>query len=131
MQKIERARRGLNDFVRACKDNGMKIDEVRTVMYQFLGDTPASTPSSHWAADREADPHFGHYDKERAQLALGRLTDDELANAAFLHYDVRPPFQDVLDGKALMPIVYMTAVKERIRWLSRALDAALAAKTKL
>jgi oligoribonuclease NrnB/cAMP/cGMP phosphodiesterase (DHH superfamily) len=32
---------------------------------------------------------------------------------------------DVISGKAKMPIVYLTATKERIRWLSRKLTAAL------
>jgi hypothetical protein len=55
---------------------------------------------------------------------MGYLTDDELANAAFLHYDIFPPIQDVVNGTAHMPIAYMTAVKDRIRWLSRKLEEA-------
>lgn len=84
---------------------------------------PNQTPSSHWAAAGEPDPHGNRYDCERAALALGKLTDDELANGAFMNYDVRPPLQDIIDGKAYSPIAWMTAVKDRIRWLSRKLAA--------
>ncbi|MCW3733619.1 hypothetical protein, partial [Burkholderia cenocepacia] len=63
---------------------------------------------------------------ERAALTLGTLTDDELANAVFMHGNERPPIQDVIAGTAFMPIVYLTAAKERIRWLSRALETARA-----
>lgn len=81
-----------------------------------------ATPSSHWHAEGQADPHAGHYDCERAALAMGNLTDDQLANAAFMFYNDYPSLQDVLDGKAFQPIAYMTAVKDRIRWLSRSLE---------
>lgn len=84
------------------------------------------TPSSRWKKDGEPDPHGSTYDGERAALCMGNLTDDELANAAFLNYDIRPPIEDLISGKAKMPIVYMTAVKERIRWLSRRLSSATA-----
>ena len=61
-------------------------------------------------------------------MAMGNLTDDELANGAFLNYDRK------LDVEALMakkpgyypPIAWMTAVKDRIRWLSRSLEKATA-----
>ena len=83
-----------------------------------------ATPSSHWRAEGQADPYAGHYDCERAALAMGNLTDDELANAAFANYDVRSPLQDIIAGKAYSPIAYMTAAKDRIRWLSRSLEKA-------
>ena len=90
-----------------------------------------ATPSSHWRAEGQADPHAGHYDCERAALAMGNLTDDELANAAFVNYDVRPPLQDIIAGKAYSPIAYMTAVKDRIRWLSRSLEKAISERDAL
>lgn len=90
-----------------------------------------STPAAHWRETGEEDPHAGHYDQERAALTLGKLTDDELANAAFMNYDQRPNLQDIIDGKAFSPIVYMTAVKDRIRWLSRSLERVLAELTEL
>lgn len=86
-----------------------------------------TTPAAQWRADGEPDPHGKRYDCERAALCMGNLTDDELANEAFLNYDARPNIQDIIDGKAHMPIAYMTAVKDRIRWLSRRLEEATAA----
>lgn len=90
-------------------------------------DAVPSTPAAEWRANGEPDPHGKHYDCERAALTLGNLTDDELANEAFLNYDTRLSLEDLLHPKPgrHMPIVWMTAVKERIRWLSRALDRAL------
>lgn len=68
----------------------------------------------------EGDDPFEKYTRlERHQLAMGDLTDDALANAVYLHGNETPRIQDVMDGKAKMPIVYLTAAKERIRWLSR------------
>lgn len=81
------------------------------------------TPSHHWIED----PHAGQYDGERADLAMGDLTDDELANAVFMYGNHMPEILDVIAGKAQMPIAYLTAAKERIRWLSRRLDATLEA----
>lgn len=89
---------------------------------------PAGTPAAQWRVKGEEDPHAGHYDGERAALAMGNLTDDELANAAFMNYDSNPSMADMIAGKAFRPIVYMTAVKERIRWLSRALERSLDSK---
>lgn len=85
----------------------------------------AGTPSSRWASAGEPDPHGTTYDCERAALALGDMTDDELANAVFLHGDSRPSTADLISGKALLPSAYLTAAKDRIRWLSRKLQAAL------
>ena len=80
-----------------------------------------STPAAEWRVNGEPDPHGSHYDCERAKLTMGKLTDDELANGAFLNYDIRPNIQDIIAGRAFSPIAWMTAVKERIRWLSRRL----------
>lgn len=90
---------------------------------------PASTPAAHWRVNGEPDDHGTRYDCERASLALGEYTDDELANGAFMNYDRRFSIEDMLNPKEgqHMPIVWMTAVKDRIRWLSRSLEAALAA----
>ncbi|WP_074769933.1 hypothetical protein [Paraburkholderia fungorum] len=83
----------------------------------------ATTPAAAWRTNGEADPHGSHYDCERAALTLGNLTDDELANGAFMNYDAKLSIDDMLNPKPgqHMPIVWMTAVKDRIRWLSRAL----------
>lgn len=88
----------------------------------------STTPSSRWAADGQRDPHGDRYACERAALALGNLTDDELANAVFLHGNEQPTMADMAAGKALAGIVYLTAAKDRIRWLSRALADAIAPK---
>lgn len=89
--------------------------------------TATSTPSSRWAEAGEPDPHNDRYgvDRQRSDLCLGNLTDDELANEAYLNYDVRPTIHELIAGTRHTPLVYMTAVKERIRWLSRNLEAAL------
>lgn len=91
----------------------------------------AKTPSSQWHANGETDPHAGRYDKERANLCIGNLTDDELANGAFMNYDRRLSVADMINPTPgqHMPIVWMTAVKDRIRWLSRSLEKALAAQS--
>lgn len=86
----------------------------------------ATTPSARWAADGQPDPHGDRYACERAALTLGNLTDDELANAVFLHGNEQPNMADMAAGKALAGIVYLTAAKDRIRWLSRALADAIA-----
>ncbi len=81
------------------------------------------TPSSRWAANGEPDPHGSRYDCERAALVMGDLSDDELANAVFLHGNEQPSVAQIVAG-AMLPIAYLTAAKDRIRWLSRALVAA-------
>jgi len=80
-----------------------------------------STPPNRWSEDGEKDPHGSSYDCERAALTCGNLTDDELANAVFLH-DHRGPLnvQAIMRGEP-SSIALLTAAKERIRWLSRAL----------
>lgn len=80
-----------------------------------------STPAAQWRIDGETDPHKSHYDCDRAKLTMGKLTDDEVANGAFMNYDIRPKIEDIIAGKAFSPIAWMTAVKDRIRWLSRSL----------
>lgn len=56
----------------------------------------------------------------RDQLMMADMDDDTLANTAFLQYDRKPTVLEMLNGK-LTPLVIMTAVKERLRWLSRQL----------
>jgi len=90
---------------------------------EWVAKNRAGTPSHRWTED----PHAGQYDGERADLAMGDLTDDELANAVFMYGNHMPEILDVIAGKAQMPIAYLTAAKERIRWLSRRLDATLEA----
>lgn len=77
------------------------------------------TPASRREITGEEDPFANYLDKERADLVMGHMTDDAIANAIFMNYDIFPPVQDLISGKGVMPIAYMTAGKERIRWLSR------------
>ena len=85
-------------------------------------ESQAATPSSHWRAEGAPDPHAGHYDGERAALTMGKLTDDELANGAFMNYDQPLNLAGILAGTHASPIAWMTAVKDRIRWLSRSME---------
>jgi hypothetical protein len=87
--------------------------------------TAQSTPAAQWREKGEADPHGNQYDCERASLSLGTLTDDQLANAVFLHDHRTLDFEAILRGEP-SSIALLTAAKERIRWLSRALQKALA-----
>jgi hypothetical protein len=91
----------------------------------------AGTPAAQWRVDGEPDPHAGHYDGERAALTLGHLTDDELANGVYMNADRPMDIARVLakDPDYHPPIVWLTAAKERIRWLSRALVRAQEAAT--
>lgn len=98
-----------------------EFEKVFNAGKESIKPSTPTTPSAKWALNNEQDPHGSHYDCERATLALGDLTDDELANAIFLHGDTWPKHEDLISGKALSPIVYLTAAKERIRWLSRKL----------
>lgn len=63
------------------------------------------TPAARWRAEGKPDPHGTDYDRERARLAHGDMTDDEIANAVYLDPSLG----------------HLTAAKERIRWLSRRL----------
>jgi|GEM_PF-6396649 len=74
---------------------------------------PTETPAARWRENGEADPcGEDSYNCERANLCMGHLTDDELANEVFL-YNHRI---------GLRSAGYLTAAKERIRWLSRKLE---------
>jgi hypothetical protein len=125
-------------------------EEIIEILSQTLGDVEGSegahveaaqkllekawekgTPSSHWKVKGEEDPHKGHYDGERSELALGKYTDDQLANGAFLNYDRPFNVQDIISGRQIAPISWMTGVKDRIRWLSRALEKTLKEKAEL
>ncbi|MGO2711558.1 hypothetical protein [Pseudomonas helleri] len=86
------------------------------------------TPAAKWRQEGQADPHGNHYNCQRAALPLGELTDDELANGVFLHGN------EPLNINALLrktpgyhsAAVWLNAGKDRIRWLSRALEESAA-----
>lgn len=78
------------------------------------------TTAAKWRDNGEPDPHGKTYECQRHELVMGDLTDDELANAVFIFGN--GPFPSIAQlqaGTARPPIVYLTAAKDRIRWLSR------------
>ena len=77
-----------------------------------------ATPGARWREEGKDDPHGNCYDCERADLAKGKLTDDELANRVF-----------AANRGDLDLIVWQDAAKDRIRWLSRSLYKALGLQT--
>src|SRR5690606_9836677 len=90
MQSLQRA--GHNVTLNQAVTMGQIADALAV-------EQPQGTPSSRWAADGEPDPHGTRYDCERAGLAMGMLTDDELANGAYLNYDARPPLDAIVAGQ--------------------------------
>lgn len=82
-----------------------------------------------WAVEGQPDPFADYLDRPREDLPLADLSDDELANYAFMNYD-RGQNEEVAVMMAMgndghyPKIAFMTAVKERIRWLSRQLAIA-------
>lgn len=84
------------------------------------------TPSSRRIASGEIDEFAKRYNVERSELAMGDYTDDELANAVYLHGNSTPSVESMLSGEGMPPIVYLTAAKDRIRWLSRKLEEQIA-----
>lgn len=99
------------------------LDTVSRIITAYLSSLPSTpavteeTPAARWRQEGKEDPHGNRYDCERAKLGMGHLTDDELANAVFM-----------ADRSSLDLIAYQTAAKDRIRWLSRALEAALSSR---
>lgn len=103
----------------------MTTDETRATLANVKhgGCVQLGTPGSRWASTGQPDPHGSRYDCERAALAMGDLSDDELANAVLMHGDRRLSVAEMISG-VLPGGAYLAAAKDRIRWLSRALAAA-------
>jgi len=89
------------------KDLLQEIDALTIFTASDFSASAQRTPGAVWRESGLSDPHGTDYDCERAKLALGHLSDDQLANNVFLDPN----------------IVTLTAAKERIRWLSRVLSA--------
>jgi hypothetical protein len=86
----------------------MVTDNPKLNIPRGRGAVPSNQPpAAKWRENGESDPHGDYYNGERAMLCNGHMTDDELANEVFLSPG----------------IANLTAAKERIRWLSRALVA--------
>ena len=86
-----------------------------------MQDQDRATPAAEWREAGEQDPHGNRYDCKREQLTLGQLSDDQLANAAFMGYDRPLDIKRLLsdDKSYFTPVMLMAGVKDRIRWLSR------------
>lgn len=80
-------------------------DDVQIQIDKLEGVLRGSTPAAEWRIKGEPDPHGSHFDGERHDLAMGQYTDDTIANIVYLD----------------PTLIHLTAAKERIRWLSRAL----------
>jgi hypothetical protein len=130
MSAQQTPRRAPDGFVRygnaTFLSPGESVPEGATPFWLTVETSP-STPSSRWAADGKPDPHGTDYDCERASLTLGHYTDDELANAVFVHGG-EPINVDRLarDPSYIPGTAFLTAAKDRIRWLSRQLVKATA-----
>ena len=111
---------GVNAMVKATHDKLSELMDIVSIDYfpeglesvwqRLTGDTPGAV----WRENGEDDPHGDKYSCPRSALPKGNLTDDELANGMFI-CDHRT---------SLESIGWLTAGKERIRWLSRRLAAA-------
>lgn len=87
--------------------------------------TPKPKPQPSWRDLGMSDPHNEHYDhtKKREDLAMGHLSDDMIAYGAFMYYNAPLDVERIIarDPNYFSPIGWMTAAKERLRWLSRRL----------
>ncbi len=79
---------------------------------------PETTPNAQWIEENGVDPFNGGYNCERSELPMGHMSDYEFANELFIHGDDQPSIGELLAGTKKRPIVWLTAGKERIRWLS-------------
>ena len=109
--------------------------EMYAMVLEELGITELNspdTPSSRWLVDGKEDPHPKLINEERGSLMLGNFTDEELANAIYMHGNPNDAEKQrrLLKGE-IMDLAYLTAAKERIRWLSRHLEVQLKANSKL
>lgn len=84
-----------------------------------------------WLAEGREDQFKGYLSRAREELPLADWSDDELANLCFMHGDISKE-EDVIQmieahkaGKHhISKIAILTAVKERMRWLTRRLAVA-------
>lgn len=86
---------------------------------EALAAIAAPTPGAKWREEGQPDPFGNRYDFPRDTLHMGGMTDDELANAVFLYGNRSFPSLEEINAGVKPPIVWLTAAKDRIRWLSR------------
>ena len=75
-----------------------------------------------WLTNGEADPFPDYVTRKRENLCLSSMSDDVLANHAFMYYDrgLDDELVAMMSGGTIpTKIAIMTGVKERLRWLSR------------
>jgi hypothetical protein len=75
-----------------------------------------------WLTNGEKDPFPKYASRTRDSLCMTDMSDDVLANYAFLNYSRSEDDElKALLSMGVIPtkIAFMTAVKERLRWLSR------------
>ena len=110
--------------------------DARRKVFEELGVTDlraVTTPAAYWGVESASEDPFPELiNRERGSLCLGNHTDDQLANEVFMYGDMTPEekVRAMITGKC-SSVAYLTAAKERIRWLSRHLEAALAREQKL
>ncbi len=94
---------------------GMTTEGFRSKLEEEI---PEDTPNAHWMVNGEPDPFDGRYNCERKELSMGDLSDYDFANKLYLHGEDQPTINELLAGTKKRPIVWLTAGKDRIRWLS-------------
>ena len=103
-------------------EEALNILRLMNVEPMEVEQVPNETPSARWRIKGEEDPHPDLINKERSELLMGNLTDDEMANEVFMYGNARPSPHELLAGTAKPAIAYLQAAKDRIRWLSRKLE---------
>lgn len=114
---------------------GASKELIRVSILSSLGITEMNaktTPSARWFQNGEPSPFPDLVNQERGSLMLGNLTDFELANEVYMYGDRSDAEKQraILNGE-IISIAYLTAAKERIRWLSTHLESALASEKAL
>lgn len=94
---------------------GHSVECFRQNVEEFI---PEDTPNAKWIEENGYDPFNGRYNCERNELPMGSMTDFEFANGLYIHGEDQPSIGELLAGTKKRPIAWLTAGKERIRWLS-------------
>lgn len=104
----------VNSLLHRDAPESADIQNQRWIGWKAACEQPTETPAAQWRERGDADPCGNIYNRERASLWMGHLTDDELANEVY-RYNHRTGHESMS---------YLTAAKDRIRWLSRKLEHA-------
>lgn len=74
-----------------------------------------TTPFNNWSEEAKEDPHGDHYHGDIVDIAMGDMPDVFIATQ----------IESRITMSGVSSTVYLTAAKERLRWLSRAVQNAL------